>query len=74
MSVPLSLAAVSVVACIAGGGFDRALLLGLPAFAVLAAFALPTLKRATTSAIDWFSVFAFSMSRHRGLGALCRAA
>jgi hypothetical protein len=27
---------------------------------VLAAFALPTLKRGTTAAIDWFSVFAFS--------------
>jgi 4-amino-4-deoxy-L-arabinose transferase-like glycosyltransferase len=62
ISVPLSLAAVSVVACIAGGGFDRALLLGLPGFAVLAAFALPTLRRGTTSAIDWFSVFFFTIA------------
>ena len=44
----LALAAVSLLACIAGGGFDRALMLGLPAFAVLAAFALPTLQRGTT--------------------------
>jgi 4-amino-4-deoxy-L-arabinose transferase-like glycosyltransferase len=62
VSVPLALAGVSIVACIAGGGFDRALMMGLPAFAVLAAFALPTLKRSATSAIDWFSVFAFSIS------------
>lgn len=62
VSVPASLVAVSVVACIAGGGFDRALMVGLPAFAALAAFALPTLKRSATSAIDWFSLFAFSLS------------
>lgn len=62
ITAPLALAAVSLVACVAGGGFDRALMIGLPAFAVLAAFALPTLKRSTTSAIDWFSVFAFSIA------------
>jgi 4-amino-4-deoxy-L-arabinose transferase-like glycosyltransferase len=62
ISAPLALAMVSLVACVAGGGFDRALMIGLPAFAVLAAFALPTLKRSATSAIDWFSVFAFSIS------------
>jgi 4-amino-4-deoxy-L-arabinose transferase-like glycosyltransferase len=60
ISAPLTMAAVALAACVAGGGFDRALMSGLPAFAVLAAFALPTLKRGTTSAIDWFSVFAFS--------------
>ncbi len=58
--VPLSLALVSLGASIVGGGLDRALMVGLPAFAVLAAFALPTLKRSTTAAMDWFSVFAFS--------------
>jgi hypothetical protein len=62
VSVPLALALVSLAACVAGGSFDRALMVGLPAFAVLAAFALPTLKRSATSAIDWFSVFAFSIS------------
>lgn len=62
VAVPLALAAVATGACVAGGGFDRALMVGLPAFAVLAAFALPTLKRSATSAIDWFSVFAFSIS------------
>ncbi len=62
ITAPLALAIVALAACVAGGGFDRALMIGLPAFAVLAAFALPTLKRATTSAIDWFSVFAFSIA------------
>jgi hypothetical protein len=62
ITAPLALAIVALVACVAGGGFDRALMIGLPAFAVLAAFALPTLKRSTTSAIDWFSVFAFSIA------------
>ncbi len=61
VAVPLGLAAVSLTACVAGGGNDRALMIGLPAFAVLAAFALPTLKRSATSAIDWFSVFSFSI-------------
>ena len=62
VAVPLALAAVSLVASIVGGGFDRSLMIGLPAFAVLAAFALPTLRRSATSAIDWFSVFAFSIA------------
>ena len=62
ISAPLALAGVSLVACIAGGGFDRALMLGLPGFAVLAAFALPTLRRSTASAIDWFSVCFFSIA------------
>ena len=43
------------------GGIDRALMLGLPGLAVLAAFALPTLQRSTAAAIDWFSVFFFSI-------------
>jgi hypothetical protein len=62
ISLPLALALISLLACIAGGGFDRALMLGLPGFAVLAAFALPTLQRGTTAAIDWFSVFFFTIA------------
>jgi hypothetical protein len=61
ISIPLSTAAVSVLACISMGGSDRALMLGLPAMAVLASFALPTLQRSTAAAIDWFSVFFFSV-------------
>lgn len=60
IAVPLTTAAVAVVACAGMGGADRALMLGLPALAVLAAFALPTLKRSLSAAIDWFSVAFFS--------------
>jgi hypothetical protein len=60
ISVPLGCAAVALLACIAMGGSDRALMLAVPALAVLAAFALPTLQRSTAAAIDWFSVFFFS--------------
>lgn len=61
MAVPLGCLLACVVACVAMGGNDRALMLGLPALAVLAAFALPTLQRRTSAAIDWFSVFFFSV-------------
>lgn len=60
IAVPLSTALVAVAASIAMGGSDRALMLGLPSMAVLAAFALPTLRRGVASAIDWFSVFFFT--------------
>lgn len=60
IAVPLSCGLVSLAACIVMGGSDRALMLVLPPLAVLAAFALPTLHRGTSSAIDWFSVFFFS--------------
>lgn len=39
---------------------DRALLLGLPALAALAAFALPTLERRLSALIDWFTLFFFT--------------
>jgi hypothetical protein len=42
------------------GSPDRTLLLGLPAMAALAAFALPTLKRQVASLIDWFTLLFFS--------------
>jgi hypothetical protein len=61
ISVPLSCALVGVVACAVMGASDRALMLALPPLAVLAAFALPTLQRSTSAAIDWFSVFFFTI-------------
>ena len=39
---------------------DRSLLLGLPAFATLAAFALPTFRRSVSALIDWFTLLFFS--------------
>ena len=61
IAIPLGILLVCLFASIAMGGSERALMLGLPALAVLAAFSLPTLRRSTAAAIDWFSVFFFSV-------------
>jgi 4-amino-4-deoxy-L-arabinose transferase-like glycosyltransferase len=61
IAIPLGCALVSLLACIAMGASERALMLGLPPLAVLAAFALPTLQRSTAAAIDWFSVCFFTV-------------
>lgn len=61
IAIPLGCAAVSVLASVTMGGSDRALMLGLPPLAVLAAFALPTLQRSAAAAIDWFSVCFFTI-------------
>ncbi len=60
LALPLLGLALALLASIAMGGSDRALLLGLPGCSVLAALALPTLRRGASAAIDWFSVFFFS--------------
>jgi hypothetical protein len=60
IAVPLTIVAVAVGANLSMGGSDRALMLGIPGAAVLAAFALPTFRRSTAAAIDWFSVFFFT--------------
>lgn len=61
LSVPLVVAAVGLGANLAMAGSDRALMLALPAMSVLAAFALPTLKRSAAAAIDWLSMFFFTL-------------
>ena len=61
LSVPLVAVAVALASNLLMGGSDRALMLGLPGLAVMAAFALPTLKRSATAAIDWFSMCFFSV-------------
>ncbi len=40
---------------------DISLLVGLPAFAALAAFSLPTLSRAVSALIDWFTLLFFTL-------------
>ena len=60
IAVPSVGVAVALVASLTMGASDRALMLAVPGVAVLAAFALPTLKRSAGSAIDWFSVFFFT--------------
>ncbi|MEY8689311.1 MAG: hypothetical protein AB9M53_05465 [Leptothrix sp. (in: b-proteobacteria)] len=62
VAIPLATGAVALLSSIAMGGSDRALMLALPGLAVLAAFALPTLQRGMSAAIDWFAVFFFSCS------------
>jgi 4-amino-4-deoxy-L-arabinose transferase-like glycosyltransferase len=60
ITVPAIAALVPLAACIGMDGSERALLLALPSLAILAAFALPTLSRGFSAAVDWFSVFFFS--------------
>ncbi len=60
IAVPAIALVVPLAACIAMDGSERALLLALPSLAILAAFALPTLSRGFSAAVDWFSVFFFS--------------
>lgn len=60
ITVPAIALLVPLVACITMNASDRALLLALPSMAILAAFALPTLSRGFSAAVDWFSVFFFS--------------
>jgi len=61
ISLPLGCVIVSLLASIVMGGSERALMLALPPLAMLAAFALPTLRRSTAAAIDLFSVGFFSI-------------
>ena len=61
LAIPLLGLVVATVTCVAMDGADRALMLALPGIAVLAALALPTLQRSGAAAIDWLSVFFFSV-------------
>lgn len=60
--LPLWFSAVSIAATATTEPADRALLLGLPALAALAAFALPTLSRSVGALIDWFTLLFFTIS------------
>ncbi|WHZ11474.1 MAG: putative inner membrane transmembrane protein [Burkholderiaceae bacterium] len=62
VALPLWFVAVAIGAMIVMQPADRALLLGMPALAALAAFALPTFKRNVTAVIDWFTLLFFSAS------------
>lgn len=61
IAVPLFTALVGLLASLAMSANERALLAVLPSLAVLAAFALPILQRSLGSALDWFSVFFFTI-------------
>ncbi|MBU0890050.1 MAG: hypothetical protein KKH21_04035 [Gammaproteobacteria bacterium] len=60
--LPLWFSAVSIAATLTTLPADRSLLLGLPAMAALAAFALPTLRRSVGALIDWFTLLFFTAS------------
>ena len=60
VSLPLWVVLVAIVSTLLTPSSDRSLLLGLPAMATLAVFALPTLKRAVASLIDWFTLLFFT--------------
>ncbi|RID97013.1 hypothetical protein [Simplicispira hankyongi] len=60
--LPMWFAGCALGATVLSRPADRALLLGLPALAALAAFALPTLKRSVSALIDWFTLLFFSAS------------
>lgn len=62
LALPLAFAGVGLVAALLQTQRQQEnLLLALPGLAVLAAFALPTLSRRTTSFIDWLAVAFFSL-------------
>lgn len=61
IAMPAGAALVVIAACAGMQGSDRTLLLALPALAILAAFALPTLQRSVAAAVDWFSVAFFTV-------------
>ena len=60
VALPLWFVLVSAVTTWVTPSSDRSLLLGLPAMATLAAFALPTLRRSVAALIDWFTLLFFS--------------
>ena len=60
--LPLWFVLVALGATLVTQPADRALLLALPALAVLAAFALPTLSRSVAALVDWFTLLFFTSS------------
>ena len=61
VAVPLWFVLVSLLTTVVTPNSDRSLLLGLPALATLAAFALPTFSRSASALIDWFTLVFFSI-------------
>ncbi|MBK0393586.1 hypothetical protein [Ramlibacter algicola] len=61
VALPLWFATVAIVSTLMTPSSDRSLLLGLPALAALAVFALPTLRRSVSSLIDWFTLLFFTL-------------
>ncbi|MEP6723238.1 MAG: hypothetical protein ABJA77_17485 [Variovorax sp.] len=62
VALPFWFALVPLAATLTTDFSERSLLLALPAFATLAAFALPTFRRSVAALIDWFTLLFFSGS------------
>jgi hypothetical protein len=62
VALPFWFALVPLAATWTTNYSERSLLLALPAFATLAAFALPTFRRSVSALIDWFTLLFFSGS------------
>jgi len=62
VALPLLFALVPLGATVTTDFSERSLLLALPAFATLAAFALPTFSRSVAALIDWFTLLFFTAS------------
>lgn len=60
VALPLLFTLVPIAATWTTDFSDRSLLLALPAIAMLAAFALPTLRRSVAALVDWFTLLFFS--------------
>ncbi|WP_420821241.1 hypothetical protein [Ramlibacter rhizophilus] len=60
VALPLGFGVITLGFALASVPSDRALLLGLPALAALAAFALPTLSRTVSALVDWFTLLFFT--------------
>jgi len=60
LMIPLCLGTVCALSAMLSVPPERVLLLSLPFFAALAAYALPTLQRSVRALIDWFTLLFFS--------------
>jgi hypothetical protein len=58
--LPMWFTALTVSTAMLTRSAEQTLLLALPSFATLAAFALPTLRRSVAALIDWFTLIFFS--------------
>jgi 4-amino-4-deoxy-L-arabinose transferase-like glycosyltransferase len=58
--LPLWFSIATVIVAMSSSSPERTILLALPGLAVLASFALPTLKRRANALIDWFALLFFT--------------
>ena len=62
IALPLGMVLIGTLGSLLTDKTDTLLLLALPAYAALAAFALPTFRRSAGALIDWFTLILFSIA------------